>query len=586
MNPKPAKFTYSPFSIQAMNRLIPSLSLLSILLTSLPSYGAPVVLEDFEKLAGWQVTTKTTLFKKADSAAVGEGAIHLSLPGMVFKQLSSRPLEGSPAWDQYQGLSFMVKGDGSDLFGCISVGDRASGAYSYIYYFPLKNTDWHKVSVSWSDFIPNGQYNAINTPGALPPSGIKALRFGSRWSIHFNNDKIPAHSYSIDQVQIEEQVEQSNAKQSARPFADVMQLLKNRQPVHIVCIGDSITAGSGLPNKASQRYAVLTQNILREWLGYDDIIVESRAVGGAKSTDGRAWLARDFVGDAPDLITVMYGYNDKSNIYTKAYFKQSMDDYIQGAINQTQGKSAILPFATTPGTGPRFVMMDDYADTIREISAARKLPVFDLNRIMKKIGRAKIENYFVDQAHPNVKGHQFIADELASFLVKSAGITTPRPKAKAKPKAKPGKAYSWSFDNGITGWTLSRNEVSLANHKSGSSILFEMKTVGKDHRRAYSPTIPVSEEQSYRIESKVLCKSQTKGGIALYISAYPNISATGKGMIHHIKASSNSVGRSETLSGTFTIPPGMASIKVMIWSSVDSVGSYFIDDVKVTPLTD
>ncbi|MCF6313714.1 MAG: hypothetical protein L3J39_14810 [Verrucomicrobiales bacterium] len=94
---------------------------------------------------------------------------------MVFKQLSAHPLEGSPAWDQYQGLSFMVKGDGSDLFGCISVGDRATGAYSYI--------------------------------------------------------------------------------------------------------------------------------------------------------------------------------------YTKAYFKQSMGDYIQGAINQTQGKSAILPFATTPSTGPRFVMM-------------------------------------------------------------------------------------------------------------------------------------------------------------------------------------------------------------------------------------
>jgi hypothetical protein len=210
---------------------------------------------------------------------------------MVFKQLSARPLEGSPAWDQYEGLSFMVKGDGSDLFGCISVGDRSSGAYSYIYYFPLKNTEWHKITLRWSDLIPNGAYDGLNQAGALPPSGIKALRFGSRWSIYFNNDIIPAHSSSIDQIQIEEQVEQSSADQAARPFTEVLQRLKKRQPVHIVCIGDSITAGSGLPNKSTQRYAVLTQNLLREWLGYDDIIVESRAVGGAKSTDGRAWLA-------------------------------------------------------------------------------------------------------------------------------------------------------------------------------------------------------------------------------------------------------------------------------------------------------
>ena len=111
-----------------------------------------------------------------------------------------------------------------------------------------------------------------------------------------------------------------------------------------------------------------------------------------------------------------------------------------------------------------------------------------------------------------------------------------------------------------------------------------MAAPGKDHRRAYSPTIPISEGQRYRIESEVLCQSASKGGLALYVSGYDNSQANGKGMIQHIKAASNSVGRWETLMGTFTVPAGMPSMKILLWSSSDSVGSYLIKSVKVTPL--
>ncbi len=563
-----------------------ALILTLIIILSDSASAAPVVLEDFEKLDGWNSLGKTASFEKADSAAVGSNAIRVTLPGTVSKQLSSRPLQGSPIWDQYQGISFMVKGDGSDLFGCLSVGDRPTGAYSYIYYFPLRNTEWNKITIPWSALVPEGQYDPIGSTGALPPSGIKALRFGSRWSIYFNNAKIPQHSYSIDQVQIEKQVEPTSTDYKARAFSNVLELLKNKKPVHIVCIGDSITAGTGLSDKDSQRYTALTQKILHEWLGYDDIIIESRAVGGAKSTDGRAWIPRDFVGDAPDLVTIMYGYNDKSGTYTKEYFKNSMDDYIKRLVEKTEGKTAILPFATTPGTGPRFVMMDDFADAVREVAAKRNLPVFDLNRIMTKIGRDKIENFFGDQAHPNAQGHKIIANEFADFLVKSAGIKTPKPKVKAKAKAKPGKAYTWTFDDRATNWKLSHSEVTLAPGKSSSSLKFQMKRPGKDHRRAYSPAIPVSEGQRYRIESKIFCQTAEKGGIALYVSSYPNAESSGKGQITHIKAASNSVDREETLSGTFTVPEGMLSMEVLLWSSSESVGAYDIRDVKITPIAE
>ncbi|NOZ21141.1 MAG: hypothetical protein GXP25_08630 [Planctomycetes bacterium] len=556
-------------------------------LAGLTQAGAdPVVLEDFETLAGWQARAKSAAFKQADSAAVGKGAIRVTLPGMVFKQLSKRPLEGSAAWDRYEGLSFWVKGDGSDLFGSVAIGPRPAGYYSYVCYFPLKNTEWHKVTVAWEDLVPEGQYDPIGTYGALPPSGITAVRFGSRWRIYFNNAKMPKHTYCIDQIQIEEKVEKPGPVPKPRPFSEVVDLLKAKKKVHIVCMGDSITAGTGLADRDKERYAVRMQELLREWLGYDDIICESRAVGGARLTDARAWTPRDFVGEPPDLVTILYGYNDKSSAYTKDYFKRSLNDYIDRIARKTQGKTAILPLATIPGTGPRFVMMDDYADAVRETAKERGLACFDLQKVFKAIGRDKIESYFHDQAHPNAEGHQIIADAIVTFLVKSAGITTPKPKPKAKAAVLPGKEHAWSFEPNDKQWLVKSDEIALSQEKASSgktALKFLMKAKAKAHRCAYSPAFAVSQGQRYRIEAKTFCSDVTSGTIGIYACAYTNAKAEGSPDIKSVRSASNMTGRWEALKGDFTVPTGAVALKILVWSRSDSVGTFYVDDVKVIP---
>jgi lysophospholipase L1-like esterase len=160
--------------------------------------------------------------------------------------------------------------------------------------------------------------------------------------------------------------------------------------------------------------------MLRKRIGYDQVFAESRAVGGARLTDARAWVPRDFVGDPPDLVTVLYGYNDKSGAHTKAYFKDSLNDYLDRIARKTGGKTAVLLLATIPGTGPRFVMMDDFADAVRETAKARGLACNDLQKAFKAIGREKIGDYFADIAHPNAQGHRLIAEAITNFLA-SAG---------------------------------------------------------------------------------------------------------------------------------------------------------------------
>ncbi|MEW6359573.1 MAG: GDSL-type esterase/lipase family protein [Planctomycetota bacterium] len=560
---------------------------LCLIIIGLPHVNAdPVILEDFETLTGWKAEPETASFKQAASAAVGQGAIQVTLPRTVFKQISSRPIEGSAAWDRYEGISFWVKGDGSDLFGSLAVGPSASGSYTYVCYFPLKNTEWHRVAVAWADLAPEGQYDPIGASGALPPSGIQAIRFGSRWVIYTNNAKIPEHTYCVDHIQIEEKVEGPAPPPKPRPFSDVPDLLKSKKKIHIVCMGDSITAGTALADKDKERYAVRMQELLREWLGYGDILCDSRAVGGARLTDARAWAPRDFAGEPPDLVTILYGYNDKSGAYTRDYFKRSLNDYIDRIARETGGKAAIWLLTTIPGTGPRFVMMDDYADAVRETAKERGLACFDLQKVFKDVGRDKIEGYFADQAHPNAEGHQVIADAIATFLVTSAGITTPKPKPKPKAAAPPGKEQTWAFESDAAEWQIKSDEIALSQEKASSgatALKFSMKSPAKGHRCAYSPAFPVSEGQRYCIEAKAFCADVTNGTVGIYVCSFTNQQAEGSPEIKSVRNASNTTGRWETLKGDFTVPADVVALKVMVWSRDDSVGTFYVDDVHVIP---
>ncbi len=358
--------------------------------------------------------------QKAPDAAVGEGAMQVDAPAFFQKSYKydwTKRLD----WDKkYKGLSFWAKGDGSEQWGSISIG--GGWGWSYIYYFPVKNKAWHKIVVPFSEFAPEGGVTQlIGTKGALPPSGITRLRFGDRWSIAHRNSKIPKFTYCVDQVELVENISKDKdaaKKYQPRKFAEVIDLLKNGKDVTIFCLGDSITAGTGLAKPNEERYAVLLQKKLREHFKRDNITVQSRAVGGARTDHSTAWVNRDFADKTPDLITYMIGYNNKSAGYSPETFKNTLERYIDAVTAKTKGKTAILLIPTIPGRDHRFDMMDDYADTVREVAKEKNLPVCDIQKEFKKIGKVKFAKYLRDTAHPNDKGHKIFADKLAEFIIK------------------------------------------------------------------------------------------------------------------------------------------------------------------------
>ncbi len=542
----------------------------------------PVPLADFETLDGWQVIRKPAAVEPTSGAAVGKGALRVTLPGMVQKTLARRFVPGSAAWDGYEGVSFWVKGDGSDQFGSLAL----RGSYAFVTFFPLKDTSWHKLVLPWSAFVPESQVGHIGETGGMPPSGINAIRLGCRWTIWHNNARIPAHGFGIDQIQLEERVPGPGPVPRPRPFGEVLARLKARQPVRIQCMGDSITAGTGLADRDRERYAVLVREGLRRWLGYDGISCYSRAVGGAKLLDARAWVPRDFYDEPPDLVTVWYGYNDKSAAHTKAYFKRSLNDYLDRIRRQTKGRSALLLFATGPGAGPRFVMLDDYAEAVRETARERGLPCFDVNLLMKALGREGIMDYMADMAHPNKKGHQYIADGFCRFLIEQAGIDTPKPAPPPKPEAPPGEAHAWNFDDGTAGWRFDTQDVTLAPERTRSgegAVAFRMKGPANDHLRAWSPPVRVVPWQRYRIEAWIYTADMQAGLAGLYMATHGDAEGMNKARIHRI-AAPQTKGRWERLKGEFEIPEGVASMRVLVWAERKGRGTFFCDDVTITPL--
>ncbi|MGE5531720.1 MAG: SGNH/GDSL hydrolase family protein, partial [Bacteroidota bacterium] len=199
---------------------------------------------------------------------------------------------------------------------------------------------------------------------------------------------------------------------------EVVTLLRDRKPVRIICMGDSITAGTALKAPDAERYATVLQAKLREATGNQQITCESRAVGGARLSDARAWANRDFQGEPPDLVTLLYGYNDKSGQWSTAQFAASLEDYIQRVADATGGKAAIVPIATIPGAGPRYTMMDDFAQVVRDVSTRLGLQSCNLvTERLKSEGREGLTRYMADMAHPNAEGHVLMAQALTDWLV-------------------------------------------------------------------------------------------------------------------------------------------------------------------------
>lgn len=395
-----------------------------LLLAALSAHATEFTLFDFDDRAaiearqGLSVTKEPATCEFVTEGAAGS-AVQVRLPGQVMALADPALLQSVEERNGCNGVAFMLRGDGSDNWGCVTFGGFGSDMrYSYSLYVPLKDTSWHEVRAPFEEMVSEAAVYPIGTPGMLPAGGVGSLILGTRWTLVWNNAPMPEHSYAIDDVRVIDDAEPLGPAPTPRPLDDVLRRLRDRQPVSIQCMGDSITAGTGLADRDAERYATVLQGLLRERLGYDGVTCYSRAVGGAKVNDARFWWRRDFDGVAPDLVTLAYGYNDKSNTVPVDYYRYALSDYIDRIARATGGGAAICPITTLPGGAQRFWMLDDYAQAVRDLSAERgDVTCIDLAAQIKPMGVTAWMTMLGDLAHPNAEGHRWLANALADWIM-------------------------------------------------------------------------------------------------------------------------------------------------------------------------
>ena len=540
-------------------------------------------LDKLDKPARWKVVGGVTV--EAAEGVNGQAGVVIShLPKGTAQLQFAFDDEQMDIFDQYQGVSFYVKGDGSECWETISLLHNYN--YTYNYFVPLKSTEWVKYTVAWRDFIPEGQCGMIQQSGGIPACGINTLRIGCRWKIWYDNAQIPEHSLMISDVKLEPVVNRPANTWKPAPFEGVLAKLRNKEPLTIQFQGDSITAGTSLANKVAERYSIKTEELLRKWLKNDKINCVNRAVGGARTNDERAWLQRDFSGDVPDLVTLWIGYNDKSGCNTVGYYKQTVADYIDRVAEITKGKSAFLLFTPGPGKGPRFTMMDDYAQAIRELAAERGLPCFDVSKLFKAFGKKEFsDTYMADTAHPNAKGHQVVADALCEFLVKAAGITEPKPLPPPEPVVENHTSLTWDFEGPMDNWILELNAGPTDEKaKSGKRCMKLLCEKGeKDHTRAWSQPIPVKAWQKFTVSGDLLAELDHDEGIGVYVVEYEDDAAKGPFRNPLVCMGRKSLPNWSHFSSEYKVPEGVKSIRLLFWSFKTNVGSVYLDNLSLQP---
>ncbi len=93
-------------------------------------------------------------------------------------------IHGTPAWDRAAGLSFWIKGDGSDNFGGLELIYDDDFSVRYDYAFPLNSTEWTRIVVPWRDLVPvmpGPKSGPLDPAGDNKPSQVSALWFGKWW---------------------------------------------------------------------------------------------------------------------------------------------------------------------------------------------------------------------------------------------------------------------------------------------------------------------------------------------------------------------------------------------------------------------
>lgn len=207
-------------------------------------------------------------------------------------------------------------------------------------------------------------------------------------------------------------------------------------PVKIVCFGDSVT-GLYYHTGGRRTYTNLLGSTLQRSLPQAEIEMHNAGVSGNTTADALDRIESDVLYHHPDLVTIMFGLNDMVRVPLPE-FRTNLINIIRQC--REAGARVILstPNATTDNPTRPTALLLDYCDTIRSVAAEYQVTLSDNYESFTQF-RAQDELgwrlMMSDEIHPNLAGHRFIAEQLASTILgRPISIAPLSPSAPAIPR--------------------------------------------------------------------------------------------------------------------------------------------------------
>jgi len=325
-------------------------------------------------------------------------------------------VNASEAWDQADGISFWVQGDGSESWGGLELIDGDDYALRYGYCFPIDSTEWRKITIPWQDLVPEHPAAPLMDPQTgYKPSRLRNLWFGKWWYW----PEYPAHSYAVDQVALEPRIERDRTDNApaGSGLARTVAKLRAGQPVTIVTMGDSLSAKEHWANRE-----VLWSNLLAQKLKAQfgsEVTVVNVAIGGTTLNTNLVLMPRWLkTTPQPDLVTVWFGYNDWEGGMRGPHFREMLGFAVDRIRRMTGGNAEALLLTTCPAV-QRWDEMAELAEAARIVAADKRTGLADIEAAFHTAGADEAkrpELYAWDGAHLGLAGHELVAETVRQAL--------------------------------------------------------------------------------------------------------------------------------------------------------------------------
>jgi len=329
-------------------------------------------------------------------------------------------VKATPEWDQAAGISFWVKGDGSQSWGGLEVIDASDFGLRYGCCFPIDSTEWRKITVPWCDLtaeLPKGRL--VDAKAGYAPSGFGNLWFG-KW--YYWGD-YPACSMTIDQIALEPSipVDASDYTPAAPGTPRLLAKLKAKQPVTIVTMGDSLSDKRHWANRQVLWSEALAAK-LKEKYG-SDVKLVNPAIGGTQLTQNLVLMPR-WLKDTPepDLVTVWFGFNDWDGGMRGEHFREVLCLAVDRIRRMTKGKSEIMLLTTCPAI-ERWDTTAELAAAVRRVAAEKKTGLADVSAAFHKAGAeqsARNGLFCWDKVHLGQPGHALTAETVLGAITQAS----------------------------------------------------------------------------------------------------------------------------------------------------------------------